>query len=499
MQDPINLFCFDVINDIMNNLIYLLKNNEQNINGKIINKLSNLFLIITSNWNSNNFKIPDEDNFYQKITEIFRNLYSNKNIVSFNALISLNTFLLKIIFCDSPKLISVTLFEQVCGLLNNSLQMFSKQLSTVEDVKQSFSLEKRLITSNLFVSIEMLQKSGSNHCRFLSVIRQFEISQQVFNLMIHLIFRNIHIDLAQNLPTFFVSLSYYENGANLLYNHDIVNNFFTHFNVPSELYQSQTEESQLNSINTILSLLIRTVINMLIHLKHHFIEHCVSFIAIYSDTFKAICKNFRLSPNMKNSKLVLLIFELYSTQSKYVNMWRDSHQVSLNIAIEEILLTSNSVIAFILRPNVIAQALNESSMNPVLNKQRRLLNINDYTKTPMFENLNDLLIQLLTHSMMFIKDVSPNFFELFECEESAVEKYSPLISTNFSHPNTDSTEILTFGSIISLVNFIIKFIYKVSLRFSRCIFNVEFFCRLKKICFLKSKTLKLVISTKTSR
>lgn len=440
----------------MKNIIHLLKHNERNKNGKLINKLANLLLIITTNWTAATV-IPNEEEFNQNVIEIFQCVSVHKNAVSFNSMISLNTFLLKVLLHKPAKVISGNLFEYVCGLLNSSLQLFSKQMTLIRDPKLPLTLEKRLITSNMFILVSMLRLCPDQHGKFLNILRENEISQQIFNLMLHLINGNLHLDLAQNLPSFFVTLSYYPIGAELLYNLNIIHNFYVCFNFSTELFTSKTDDPQSSYIKTIFSLLIRTTINMLIHLNHHFIDSCVSFVAVYVDVFKVICKSFRQTPKIKNARLVLLMFELCSTLSKYTKIWNTHHPISLNVATEEILLTSNSVIAFILRPNIVAQSLDDLPNS----NQRKLPGTADFSKIPMFEEFQDLLIQILTHSLMFVIDVSPKLFELFEFPESITEKYNLLISTNFSIPNIDSVEILTFGSIINLINFIIKSIYKV--------------------------------------
>lgn len=453
-----------IVNRLLENLAALLANNSESKYTKIINKLSNLLLLISCNWKSSTIAALKKGDFSENVIDLFGKVIQNKDVISFNALVSLNTCLLKILL-SSPEMNQCRLFSHVAHLLNNSIQLINKQLALSKGgCPANLTLEKKLVNVHLFIVISMLQNVKHESAKYLDVLRKYEISELLFNLLIYLIHNNLHLELAQNLPLYFVAVSMVKDGADLLFNQNIVNNLAIYFRLPTHLFDSKQNggDLELSYLCQIFSFFIRTVINMIVHLKHHFIESAISFIAIYSDSLRQLCANFRQSRRLKHVNLVLLTFELCSSLSKYIKVWQKSHSISLQLMAEEILLTSNSVIAFILRPTLLAHSTEEFSGQTVASvatlHQLQALGGNK----DLSSGSANLLLQILLNSFKFINDLSPDLFDLFESEgESTGEKQSLLVSTNFSLPNADSLEGLSFGSLVNFTNHAIKSIYTV--------------------------------------
>lgn len=455
-SESINL---NVINDLLKNLSKLLNENEDGKYSKIVNKMSNLLLFLSSSWNSETIDLLKKGDFIENIIELFGNVIQNKEIISFNALISLNTCLLKTLV-QMDELNQEPLFQHVCHMLNNSIQLISKQLNSRRDkINSDLNMEKKLVNVHLFIMITMMENVKKDCEKYIEILNKFEISELIFNLIIYLIHNNIHLDLGQNLPLYFITVSRWSQGADLLHNQNIINNIAVYFRLPNQLFQSKEINIDHDHVCNILSLLIRTVINMTIHLRHHFVESCISFIAVYSDSFCELCQAFRRNKQLKLANNVLLVIQLCSILSKYVKIWHSSHPISLKLMIEEVLFTSNSVIAFLLRPTLLRQTQQDLSM-----AQASTSNINNQLRLPsngkeLTIQANNLLLQILLYSFKFISDISPNLFELLE-ENSFNGIHQLHLSTNFSIPNVDSLEVLTFGSLVNFINFSIKSIYK---------------------------------------
>lgn len=435
---------------MLKNILVLVSNENINQNkNKLINKFSNLLLIISSNEQFENDLLNNEE-FLNKLIEIFKNIIPNKESISFNSQISLGTFLIKIIQQHNSFKHQAELFQFITELLNNSINLMAKQLDDEEIKNSNFNLEKRLIIVNLLIIISMLQKEKQENFRYIKILKYSGINDQLFNLMVYFLRKEFHLDLAQKISSFFVILTNFPSGANQLENMNIVNRISMNFRLTSKLFTVNCQMNNVNHIIFIFSQLIRIMINMMIHLKHYFTESCVSFVAIYMDTFKEIFTEFRQQPKINISNLVLLILELCSSLSKYIRTWENHHLISLQMITHEILLLSNIMVAFINRPLIIKTFEDE---------YKQLTNTNSIKATG-YDNFQALFLQMLFNSIKFLLDVSPNFAELFENETISTEKYQLLISTNFSMPNTE-TEILSFGSLVNLINSLIRIIYKV--------------------------------------
>ncbi|OTF77963.1 Nup188-like protein [Euroglyphus maynei] len=440
----------DVIKDILQYVSILIDNGQPIISqkaNKLINKFSTLLLIITSNNEQlEKAKLNDIERLMEIMTEIFGKIVAHKESISFNSQISLGVFLIKLITerSNDDHQQDHELFGSVVELLNNSFRLMAKQLNG--DVKSNLNLEKRLILVNLSIIMAMFQRSSKlEENRYLNILRYFATSEQIVNMLIFFLLKRIHLDLAQNIAPYFVVLSHSSDGASLLNALNLVNQISVNFSLPAIGLIDKMNDSHFKHDISIFSQIVRTVNNMIIHLRHHFTETCVSFIAIYLDTFREIFAAFRKQPNIRIIRLVLLILELCSSTSNYVRIWQNNHHISFKAITEEILLSSNMMVAFLLRPSLVMKTFLEDYDT----KSNR--------ENDAYDALQNLMIQMLLESMKFLLNVSPGLLELF-ANESAIndEKYELLISTNFSFPNVDSNEILTFGSLANLINFLIK-------------------------------------------
>ncbi len=512
-----------IVNGLLENLSALLGSNTNGAYTKIVNKLSNLLLLITSNWKPSVVESLKKTDFADNIVQLFGAVLQNKDVISFNALVSLSSCLLKVLLCFPEMNQLNRLFHHVVQLLNSCIQLMNKQLATSAKAVScqgtpttpNLSLEKKLIHVHLSIVIHMLanvkqqpQQHQQHIGKYLDVLRKYEITEMVFNLLVYLLHNSAHLDLAQALPLLFVAVSRHEAGAELLHSQNVVNNLAIYFRLPAQLFgQQQQQQQQLQGaarrpnaapvvvvdavelayISQIFSLFIRTVINMTSHLKHHFVESAISFVAIYSDSLRELCTSFRQGRRLKHASLVLLTVSLCSSLSRYIKVWAKSHDSSLRLVAEQILLTSNSVIAFVMRPALLSS---DEFGSVVVGGQSTASSAGHVSfhlggggrqqqqqQQELPSSSQSVLLKILLHSFKFITDLAPDLFDLFEAESgddvtgggggaggsgSGSGGDQLLLSTNFSLPNADSLEVLTFGSLVNFINFDIKSIYKVS-------------------------------------
>lgn len=489
------------MDDIKTNLLVLLSNGGNREHLKAINKFANLLLIISNNLETRGTIIKSsikENKNENIIQQIFQKISQNMEIISFSAIISLETFMLKILLQDNKKSIDSLhhsdIFTYNCIILHNSLQIMSKMLAkdVGKGAPQQHTQEKRLVSLTLMNIITTLNRKDTSTSKFLPILRQHHINELSQTILLYLIHHNIHADLAQHLLFYFVALSNHSDGADMLFNLNLINSFIIHYKLPSDVFASTNNNIAVTSTATtnvdmnalpslptssqqqpyaysILSLLIRIVINMTIHLRHHFIESSISFLAIYNDTFKELCSQFRATPRACLAPIMVLVFELCASLSRYIHSWRESHPMSLSSMSQEILLTSNSIIALLLRPNILIQSIDPTTRSKysidtttTLNATSQINMIKNET-FPQFELLQDQLNEILLYSFRFIIDISPNMLDLFDME-TITTTYSPnhslLLVANFSIPNHDSMAMLTFGAVVNLINNSIKVINK---------------------------------------
>lgn len=488
-----------LMSDVKKNLLVLLSNGQNREYLKAINKFANLLLIISNNLETQSMiggdaaAAANNDNV---IVQIFEKISQNMEAISFSAIISLETFLLRMLQKTNKNGLNDSqrrdIFICNCDILYNSLQIITKLLAKGGDSGAAQKTqEKRLVSLTLMNIITTLNRKDASTTKYLLIIRHHKINELAKTILLYLIQHNIHADLAQHLLLYFVALSNHSEGADMLFNLNLINSSIIHYKLPADVFalttnnnnvaitatnmdkptpsqQQQQQQPYASTTITLLSLLIRVVINMTIHLRHHFLESSISFLAIYNDIFKTLCGHFRATPRVCLASIMVLVFELCATLSRYIQSWRESHPASLASMTNEILLTSNSIIAFLLRPNILMQSIDPTPSKYPMETSTALAAASQASITknetcPQFELLQDQLYEILLHSFRFIIDISPNMFDLFEMDTTtmtAATNHSLLLVANFSIPNHDSMAMLTFGAMVSLINNTIKMINK---------------------------------------
>ncbi|XP_027198392.2 nuclear pore complex protein Nup188 [Dermatophagoides pteronyssinus] len=457
-----------LVKDLLQYILILIDNGDGNISktsNKLINKFSNLCLIITSAHDEKTARLNDNRQLLTMMVEIFRRIQANKESISFNSQISLGVLLIKLNNersndDDQQDQQQQELFGSIVELLNHSFRLMARQLNG--NLNANLQLEKRLINVYLSIVITILQRaskiSSIEDC-YLNKLRYFGTSEQILNMVIFFLRKRLHLDLVQNISQYFVQLSYSSNGASLLNSLNFVNQISVNFSLSNTngIIDRMSTDPDFKYDISIFAQIVRTVNNMIIHLRHHFTECCVSFIAIYLDIFREIFSAFRRQPSNRIVQLTLLILKLCSSTSNYVTIWENNHSISYKIITEQILLSTNMMIAFLLRPSLVLKTFLED-YHPA-----KLTNDNNKRENDAHDLLQNQMLKMLLESMKFLLDVSPEIFSLFANETDIIDndndnngKYNLLISTNFSFPNVDSNEILTFGSLANLINFLIK-------------------------------------------
>ncbi|KAF7493527.1 Nucleoporin -like protein [Sarcoptes scabiei] len=453
-----------IILDLLEDVLIIIspeKNISNNFN-RILNKFSNLLLILVSNDSVENDRILLVQKFAEKITKIFKIISKNKETISFNSQISLSVFLLNVIRShqDDNDDDQVELFSSVCDLLNNSFKILAK--SFVEGTMDSLNLEKRLIIANLSIINQLLsilpeRSSEVNRVsRMIKILRSFGINEQISNLFIFCLRNRIHLDLVTHLANYFVQISHHHEGSEMINNLNLINQISIYFVISNNDIDSSGKNLASNYMLLILSQTIRIVISSIINMRHHFIETSISFVAVYMDIFEELFNSFRRRPSFRLVRLIHLILELCSALSKYVREWRNLHSISLERMRKQILFTSNTMIAYVLRPALI---------NKMIEDDHRLFMESTIAKDgeqEFCDRFQTYLMQMLLNSMKFLLDLSPSIIDIFENNENLVPngKFALLFSTSFSVPNVDSIDIISFGSIVNLINYLIKNIYK---------------------------------------
>lgn len=449
-----------LVDDILKSVLVLLQNqSEHGSNNQyltILNKLCASLMIVSSSFTSkSNLTKSEHQNFVSRVSEIFKIIHSNKEHIPFNSLIYLFTFLLK---CMQflPELNTPTLFQHIASLCHSSYRFFSERFTT-KHFSESLGAEKKMLSLNVCTMMHMLNNHKEGElAKYFSILRQFEISELTINMFVYLFHRNAHFDLIQQLCLFLVSMSTWFQGCQLLESLNFLNSFSIHFSLKNELFDEK-QNVQANYLCEILSCLVRIATNSLINLKHHFLDSCISFVAVQCHSFEYLCTLYRKSPKLHLTKLVLLILQLVSTLSAFHRIWHKSHSMSLKMMSDQVLKTAYTTVAFVLQPVFIVQSVGNIGLQSVKSQVDRRKEQKDWV-----ESIENGMIHILVNSFRFIINLSPSLIDMVAIEDYSLNgEQEILLKRDFSIPSHNAIESLTFGSMMNLVNHLILSIEKV--------------------------------------
>ncbi|CAG2105344.1 unnamed protein product [Medioppia subpectinata] len=288
-----------------------------------------------------------------------------------------------------------------------------------------------------------------------------------------------------HIMSLFVELSSIQLSAEALYLTGFVDNLCislqnTYITTPDTVITKDKCTPTVKWIN-VFYLSLRMTTNLVNQLKHHFVDIGITFVAIHLDHIIDILTKVRTNPKTEEIYESIQMITLCHSISRYHEVWRTHHPSSFKAIEQQILKTSHSVIAFLIRPNFLSYIMenpNTSAAIVVSSKAtpKRVSSPTTTTSTPfdgkalrksvsweqeftthsIDAKLLDSLFTFQAFSIAFLQNISPNVLVLMERQGFDPNDWKLLIRASFSSPNIDPNSTLSFGSLINCIHMCIK-------------------------------------------
>jgi len=368
-----------------------------------------------------------------------------------------------------------------CGLINQSLRIIEKQLKLS---KKSLQIEYKLAVASVSLLQSLIIHNSSRVSVWISVFRSYLIVESLANLLVYLIENKIGIELAEHIMCFFITLSSIRTSAETLLTIGFIDNLCISLQNTYVINQNTiiNKNSISNWIN-VFHLSIQMIVKLVNELKHHFIDIAITFVAVHLDHMIEILNKMRECPKAAEIQESILIVSLCHSISRYHQIWRNNHLLSFEKIQTEILKTSNSVIAFLIRPNflsyimenpdsstaaIVTSDLTPKKVSPTSSFREKSLRKSvswetDFTTQSIDTNVHNSLLTLHAFSIAFLQDVSPNLLQLMERQGIDGCDWNLIVNPSFSSPNIDPNLNLSFGSLINCIHMCIKTLNRVNI------------------------------------
>ena len=458
--------------DIIDSLLSQLKRSQ--IDNKVVTTLSNILLMILVKWEKT--CIESEDDWNIKIEELLKNTEEKKDILPFNILHSIQTLITQYLRL-STKDYSFEWIAYSCELLNQSLRIIEKQMKKSE---KSLETEFKLSVTSISLLQTIISRNNSRVSVWIQVLRSHFIIESLVNLLNHLNEKRIGLEMAVHIMSLLVEISANETSAETLFLIGFIDNLCISLQNTYNNSSVSVLKSKFVSLlnwNHVFHLSIRMIVHLVKHLRHHFVDTAITFVAIHLDHMTDVLTKLRTSPKNNELSESILIVNLCHSLSHYHQIWKSSHPFSFQRLQEEILKTHNSVIAFLIRPNYLSYLMDS---NPDPSKTAFPLTPKKISPTTAFEgkslrqsiswepennhsideSVMDSLYRLQAFSIAFLQKISPNILHLME-RQGFGNDWNIIINTTFSSPNIDPNLSLSFGSLINCIHMIVKTLNRV--------------------------------------
>ena len=474
-------------NDIIDCLLTQLKRNQ--INTKVITTLSDILLMILFKWKQT--CIDSEEEWNTKVEELLKSTQVLKDVLPFSVLHSIETSIIEYLRLSTKSFNSCDWIVYSCQLLNQSLRIIEKQIRSPTN---SLEIEFKLSVTSISLLQTLISRNSSRVLIWIQVLKTNFVIESVTNLLNYLNEKRKGLELAVHIMSLLVELSSIETSAETLLIIGFVDNLCISLQNTYTSSSVPVLKSQLGSLLSwfhVFHLSIRLIVNLVKHLRHHFVDTAITFVAIHLDHMSDVLKRLRTTPKSDDISESILIVTLCHSLSHYHKTWKTNHLFSFERIQEEILKTSNAIIAFLIRPSylnyvmenpepskaVFPMELSSKKISPTVTFEGKSLHksiswepdSNIHSIKPL---ILDSFFTFQAFSVAFLQNVSPNILHLME-RQGFGNDWNIILKTSFSSPDVDPNLNLSFGSLINCIQMCIKSLNRVSILFP-IIISIDF-------------------------
>ncbi|RWS05256.1 Nup188-like protein [Dinothrombium tinctorium] len=465
-----------IVSNIVSSLDFKIRQKKE-LNHSLLSHLADTLVFVLRKWMKTAIKSGDE--WIKVTTEILYIANELKETLTFGFLTSLQTFMcitLKI-FSDEKEDVRESFkdwFLPWSGLFQYSLRILEKQM-LLSNNENEFRLT--VVTLSVF---EYLINIIPDLKVLLYVIKNEMLIESLSRLLCTLIKRNIGFRLAETVISTFILLSN-SSIADMLQLANVTEEITSALQSSYKDPKLQTSKEANFSWLKLFELTTKLNTSLLLSLKYYFADTAVAFLITHVHEIERCLIDLRTSPSLTALETANHIMSFLSVLVSVRIVWIAKHKYSYDKLVIEVSKTCHSVIAYLIRPNLLQYALNHpfSSLSLANMSQlsisfsgekvqsdergsktlKRSHSVENESQTQLNPEVQQSFLQLLAYCLTFLHKVNPSVADALSLQPVS-NSVQLQLDTSFSTPNIDPNKTTSFGSLLYCLSFCIRFINK---------------------------------------
>ena len=483
-----------ILNDAMKSILDQLKVNEP-FNHDLLQTLCEICVTLLSKWESR--KVMNNIEEWREITTtILYIVNEQKTNLTLGFIISIETILCLSLqaFEDQDLSIREPLkdwYSPWCSLFKFVYHILEKNINNLTETELKLTCGTLGFFHNLFNATKELNSA------WLYVMRNNLILESMASLLCYLIENKSNLQLIDTIQNTFILLSTLPSAAHLLQITRIVD----------KISNSLISVSKEDEFVQIFELTLQLATSLLMTIKHHYVEPAINLISLHLDKVVGCLRLVRECPFHERIQEATKIMSLLCSLTPYKQIWIPLNKKSFDTLLTEIHKTTHSLIAFLIRPNLLQYLIKHrnSPINAnILKSTENTKQSENVTRVISFDldlsnqldtSVHKKMFILLLQHLTFLNHVNPNLLEVQYLDKKAID--CKIIDISFSAPNIDPTKSIGFGSLLYCVSLVVRLLNKFDKPMDKlCLEDkpIEKFTSKKQLILILESSLSILIS-----
>ena len=482
-----------ILNNILKSILDQLKVNDQQISHDLLFTLCEICVTLLNKWDSKKTMNNIED-WREITTTILYIVNERKNNLTLGIIINVETILCLSLQAFEGQDVSVReplkdWYTPWCSLFKFVYQILEKNINRISETELKLTCGTLGFFHNLFNASKELNTT------WLYILRNNLILESMVSLLCYLIENKINMQLIDTIQNTFILLSTIPSAAHLLQITRIVD----------KISNSLISVSKDDEFVHIFELTLQLATSLLMTIKHHYVEPAINLISLHLSKVVSCLRLVRECPFHERIQEATKIMSLLCSLTPYKQIWIPLDKKSFDTLLDEIHKTTHSLIAFLIRPNLLQylikhrnSPINANILRSTENKTQSEnvtrvisfdLDLSNQLDTSVHKKMFILLLQHLT----FLNHVNLNLLEV----QYMANKKCKVIDISFSAPNIDPEKAIGFGSLLYCVSLVVRLLNKFEKPTAdTCLEDkqIEKFTNKKQLILILEASLSLLIS-----
>lgn len=446
-----------ILNNILKSILDQLRVDEE-VNNELLQTLCEICVTLMSKWGGK--KVIDNLEDWRETTTIILYIVNEKKTnLTLGFIINIETILCLSLqaFEDEGLQVREPLkdwYSPWCSLFKFVYQILEKNILKLSET------ELKLTCGTLGFFHNLFNATKDMNAVWLHVMRNNLILESMVSLLCYLIENKSNMQLIDSIQNTLILLSTVPSAAHLLQITRIVDK------ISNSLICVNKDDEFIQ----IFELTLQLATSLLMTIKHHYVEPAINLISLHLDKVVSCLRLVRECPFHERIQEATKIMSLLCSLTPYKQIWIPLNKKSFDTLLTEIHKTTHSLIAFLIRPNLLQylikhrnSPINANILKSTENKKQdenvtRVISFDLDLSNQLDTSVHKKMFVLLLQHLTFLNHVNLNLLEVqYVANKESIGK---LIDVNFSAPNIDPDKRIGFGSLLYCVSLVIRLLNK---------------------------------------